>query len=272
MLYKKFIKADEGFQYSINIQYDLNKLDKIKGYIPTSSSVDILRNFLSSFFYDSKERSNILIGPYGKGKSHLLLILLALISLDKDIEEINILIEKIGKIEVPIKEMINEIRKDNKKILPIIINSNYYDLNQAFLIGLKDALDREELNDLKPNTYFDTILETVTMWQNDYPETFKLFINKLGEQDISIKEFISKVKNYDEKVYIVFKNIHPQIASGIEFNPLINADIIKLYEEINYKLCETKNYNGMFIVFDEFSKFLEASISRNNSRDIKLIQ
>lgn len=272
MLYKKFIKADEGFQYSINIQYDLNKLDKIKGYIPTSSSVDILRSFLSSFFYDSKERSNILIGPYGKGKSHLLLILLALISLDKDIEEIDILTEKIYKIEVAIKEIINEIRKDNKKILPIIINSNYYDLNQAFLIGLKDALDREELNDLKPNTYFDTILDTVTMWQNDYPETFKLFINKLGEQDISIKEFISKVKNYDEKVYIVFKNIHPQITSGIEFNPLINADIIKLYEEINYKLCETKNYNGMFIVFDEFSKFLEASISRNNSRDIKLIQ
>jgi hypothetical protein len=272
MLYKNFIKADEGFQYSINLQYDLNKLDKIKGYIPTSSSVDILRSFFSSFFNDSKERSNVLIGPYGKGKSHLLLILLALISLDKESNEINTLVEKIGKIQMPIKEMFNEVRKDNKKILPIIINSNYYDLNQAFLIGIKDALDREKLNDLMPNTYFDTILETVNMWRKNYPETYKLFINKLGEQEISIKEFNNRVKNYDEKVYKVFKNIHPQITSGTEFNPLINADIIKLYENINFKLCETNNYNGIFIVFDEFSKFLETSVSRNTSQDIKLIQ
>lgn len=272
MFYRDFIKTNEGFQYSINLQYDLNKLDKISGYIPTSSSVNILRSYVSNIYTDSKERANILIGPYGKGKSHLLLILMALISSYKSEDEINKMIEKIGKIDEKLKKLIFEIRKDNKKILPVIISGNTYDLNQSFLIGIKDALEREGLDSLRPNTYFDVILETMKMWEDKYKDTYKLFINKLKEQGIQSKEFINDVNNYDEKAYDVFKNIYPQITSGTEFNPLFNSDIVRLYEELNIKLCETNGYKGMFIVFDEFSKFMEASIARNTARDIKLIQ
>ena len=87
MSYKNFINTDEGFQYSINLQYDLNKHSKIAGYIPTSASVEILKSYLTSIYYDSKERASILVGPYGKGKSHLLLILLAICSLSHEKDE-----------------------------------------------------------------------------------------------------------------------------------------------------------------------------------------
>lgn len=275
MIYKEFIKANEGFQYSINLQYDLNKYSKITGYIPTNASVEILKSYLTSIYYDSKDRASILVGPYGKGKSHLLLILLAIISMKNEIEEqsaIDFLSSKIENIDIEVKQMISEIRSQNKTLLPVIINSNYYDLNQAFLIGIKDALEREGLSELKPKTYFESIFETIKIWENEYAETYKIFKEKLKEKGISIKAFKDKINNYDEDAFEVFKEIHPKITSGTEFNPLINSDIIRLFEEINSKLFELGNHTGMFVVFDEFSKFLEASVSRNSARDIKLIQ
>lgn len=275
MLYKDFIKADEGFQYSINLQYDLNKYSKITGYIPTSAAVKILKGYLTSIYYGSKERASILVGPYGKGKSHLLLILLAIISMkngNEDQEAIDILCDKIGILSNEVKRMILEIRDQNKRILPVIINSNYYDLNQAFLVGIKDALDREGLDQLRPKTYFESILETISIWKEEYIETYKIFKEKLKENGINIKEFNNRITNYDEKSYEIFKKIHPQITSGTEFNPLINSDIIRLYEEINSKLCESGKFKGIFVVFDEFSKFLESSVTRNSAMDIKLLQ
>lgn len=275
MIYKDFIKADEGFQYSINLQYDLNKNSKITGYIPTSASVEILKSYLTNIYYDSKDRASILVGPYGKGKSHLLLILLAILSMKNEDEEqktIDFLCSKIGNIDNEVKKMIAEIREQNKKLLPVIINSNYYDLNQAFLVGIKDALEREGLNQLRPKTYFEAVLETIKIWKKEYIETYKIFKEKLKEYGMSIKVFNDKISNYDDETFEIFKEIHPQITSGTEFNPLINSDIIRLFEEINSKLCELGNFNGIFVVFDEFSKFLEASVTRNSTRDIKLIQ
>lgn len=275
MIYKEFIKANEGFQYSINLQYDLNNYSKITGYIPTNASVEILKSYLSSIYYHSKDRASILVGPYGKGKSHLLLILLAIVSMKNETEEqkaIELLCSRIENIDTEVKQMISEIRSQNKALLPVIINSNYYDLNQAFLIGIKDALEREGLSDLRPKTYFESIIETIKIWESDYVETYKIFKNKLKEKGSSIKDFREKINIYDEDAFETFKEIHPQITSGTEFNPLINSDIIRLFEEINSKLFELGTHTGMFVVFDEFSKFLEASVSRNSARDIKLIQ
>lgn len=283
MKYRDFIQIDESFQYSINIQYDLNKLEKIKSYIPTNYLLEILNSYLKSVYYESKERATVLIGPYGKGKSHLLLILMAIISLYNDAmddrvetvdkkEAIEKLLNNVRGINNETYDLITEIRKDNKKVLPVIINSNYLDLNQSFLIAINEALKREGLEDLAPNTYFDSILSTLTNWKDNYKDTYNKFKKKVSEFNISVKDFINKIKNYDEAAYILFKEIYPFITSGGEFNPLINTDVVKLYEEINLKLCNEKNYKGMFIVFDEFSKFLESNIDRNSSKDIKILQ
>lgn len=44
----------------------------------------VLGTFLHSFYYssDTQNRACVLIGPYGRGKSHLLLVLTALTSMD----------------------------------------------------------------------------------------------------------------------------------------------------------------------------------------------
>ena len=66
----KMISVASGFQYSVNIGYDLSSNEKLKNFIPTKSSLGLLEEILLSTAETSTERSRVLIGAYGKGKSH----------------------------------------------------------------------------------------------------------------------------------------------------------------------------------------------------------
>lgn len=73
------IDIAKGFQTSINISYDLNNNDKVKGFIPTMSSLDVIEDVLLSTVASSTQRARILIGAYGRGKSHIVLVLMTLL-------------------------------------------------------------------------------------------------------------------------------------------------------------------------------------------------
>ena len=52
----KMLEVAPGFQYSVNIGYDLNHDDKLKNFIPTKSSLQLLKEILLSTRPDSTER------------------------------------------------------------------------------------------------------------------------------------------------------------------------------------------------------------------------
>lgn len=62
----QMISVASGFQYSVNIGYDLNSDEKLKNFIPTKSALKLLEEVLLSTSDSSTERSRILIGAYGK--------------------------------------------------------------------------------------------------------------------------------------------------------------------------------------------------------------
>ena len=271
MKYADFIKGNKGFQYSINIQYDLMNPNKIKGYIPTRKSVEILREYLLNIVVDDRDKSTVLIGPYGKGKSHLLLVLLGLMSGTNDIEELNKLVNKIRLIDKTCAEIAQDVL-NNRKYLPIVINFNSGDLNQAFLIALNQALKNQGIQDILPETYFDSALSVLEGWE-DYEQTIILVGNLIKEKcKIDLNTFKRKLKSFDTDSYEIFKEIFSKVTSGIEFNPLINTDVVKLYEETNYILKEQHGFDGIIIVFDEFSKFIEASADINSAMNLKILQ
>lgn len=155
MKYSDFIHVNEGFQASVNLEYDLNKPEKVKGYIPTEQSVKVLGEFLKSFYYsnDTQSRANVLVGPYGRGKSHLLLVLSAITSLDmfaeseKEQKEYRALLDelccKISTVNEEVGALASEIVRAEIRTLPVIINSNFNDINQSFLLAINDALAKQ---------------------------------------------------------------------------------------------------------------------------------
>ncbi len=98
MQLRDYVKFNSDFRDSVNLYLDLNKVDKIRSYIPTKSSVDILEQYVDAVL-DNKQHSTLLIGPYGKGKSHLLLMLLAALTLRNNAENDKLMGELCNKIK-----------------------------------------------------------------------------------------------------------------------------------------------------------------------------
>lgn len=94
---RDIIQFNSNFKTAINLYLSLNKAEKVLGYIPTKSSVSFLGEYLKAVL-ENKEQATLLVGPYGKGKSHLLLVLLAVLSMKKTPESesaINELIDNV---------------------------------------------------------------------------------------------------------------------------------------------------------------------------------
>ena len=272
MKYKDYISVNENFQYSVNLQFDINNISKIKEYIPTKDGCELLDQYFNSVL-NSKNRANTLIGPYGKGKSHLLLVLITLLNNynTEDKKDIDDFLNKIKKVDSETYETIKNIREKKTKLMPIIINSNYGDLNQAFLLALSEALERENLSSIVVNTYFDIALKVIMKWEDEYKDVIGKIKKCLSEYNCSFKDLKQGLKNYSEEHYEIFKNVYSCILHGQEFNPLVNSDIVKIYKDMAHEITEY-GYSGIFIVFDEFSKFLEYVENSHMMKDLKLLQ
>ena len=70
----KYIQIQQGFQSSVNIAYDFFDEDKLRNFIPTIGFIEILENLLQSTYDGATDRAKILVGAYGKGKSHAILV------------------------------------------------------------------------------------------------------------------------------------------------------------------------------------------------------
>ena len=79
------------------------------------------------------------------------------------------------------------------------------------------------------------------------------------------------LREYNVEAYEKFQNLYPSLTSGSSFNPFLGFDVVELYENVVEKLCEI-GYEGVYIVYDEFSKYLESSIGNATISDIKLLQ
>ena len=93
----EIIKFNNSFKTSINLYLSLNKAEKVLSYIPTKSSVNFLDGYMQATI-NNKEQATLLVGPYGKGKSHLLLVLLAILSMERTGENTQIIEELADKI------------------------------------------------------------------------------------------------------------------------------------------------------------------------------
>ena len=87
-----------------------------------------------------------------------------------------------------------------KRFLPVLITDTTGDLNQAFLYGLNDALKRNGLGSLVPDTYYSIALDRMDDWECNYPSTYAAFEQEISKKGISLSGLRADLK-------IVFKEV-----------------------------------------------------------------
>ncbi len=261
------IEVAKGFQTSVNIAYDLHDENKAASFIPTMSSLDIIEDVLLSTASNSTDRARILIGAYGRGKSHIILVLLSML-FKKDKALYARLLDKMQAYNPELFNYTEEYLNSSRKLLPIVVSGSSSSLTQSFLFALQQALKNENLNDIMPDTHFTASLNAIESWKNDYPDTYKKFLSELN---VPVEDFILALKEYNVEAYEEFIALYPKLTAGSTFNPFLGFDVVELYEKVVDKLTD-KGYEGVYIVYDEFSKYLESSIGNTTISDIKLLQ
>ena len=262
----KMISVSSGFQYSVNIAYDLHDDNKLKNFIPTRSSLLLLENILHSTNDNSTDRARILVGAYGKGKSHIMLTILSIL-MRKEFSLFEKLSEKL--IEFPkINQLVQNYYESKKKIFPIIITGAHASLTQTFILSIQRALSESNLTDIMPETNYQAAISTIKRWSEEFPDTLVKF-ERLA--NIKHQKFIKLLKSYDVDTYRLFEQLYPLLTSGSTFNPFLGFDVVELYESVAKGLKE-KGYNGIYVVYDEFSKYLETNIRAASVNDTKMLQ
>lgn len=260
------IKIASGFQYSVNLGYDLNHDEKIENFIPTNSALDFMEDVLRSTEISSTERARVLIGAYGRGKSHMVLTTLSLL-LKKDRAKFRHLLPKLQE-RVELAQEIERYYNSMDKLLPVIISGSSTSIPQAFLTALEHTLRDENLLNIMPDTNYQAAIRCVHKWKNEFPDTYKNFIAMITG---TVADFLNRLESYDILAYQEFEKLYPQLTAGSVFNPFIGFDVVELYESV-LDCLNDKGYTGIYVVYDEFSKFLEANIQGASVSDTKLLQ
>ena len=272
----KMISASKNFMASVNIAYDFDNAEKLQNFIPTDEAVKFIDKEILSTADSGLEKSQnprrakILIGPYGKGKSYIVLQTLSLLAGNPENKKVFENLAKKIALKNPLAgQNILQYENSGKRLLPVVINGNSSNLEQSFLYALHLTLKKKEFENLMPETHFEAAAKTIEKWQKDYPETFKKFNEKAS---IKAEEFIRNLRNFDTSAFEEFEKLYPTLTSGSEFNPFAGFDLVDIFEKVNKKLCESGVYSGMYVVYDEFGKYLESSITKATVKDVKLLQ
>lgn len=262
----KMISVASGFQYSVNIGYDLSSNEKLKNFIPTKSSLGLLEEILLSTAETSTERSRVLIGAYGKGKSHIVLTILSIL-MKRNLRLFEKLLPKLEE-HPKLKQCVLNYYEGPNKILPVVITGSNTSLSQAFLLALQRTLSDNDLLDVMPETNYKAAISVIERWEKDFPETYTAFEAAI---DMPVAAFINALSTYDISAYEQFERVYPTLTAGSVFNPFLGFDVVELYESVAKGLM-SKGFTGMYVVYDEFSKYLEANITEASLSDTKMLQ
>lgn len=262
----KMISVASGFQYSVNIGYDLNNDNKLNNFIPTKSALALLKEILKSTDPGATERARVLVGAYGKGKSHIVLTILSIL-MQRDLSLFKHLIPRINE-DLELKQLVENYYSDDKnKILPVVIGGTSGSISQAFLLALQRTLAENDL-DIMPETNYKAAINTIEKWKTEYPKTYDKFRKEIS---LPIDTFISELNDYNDSIYDEFEKVYPKLTSGSVFNPFVGFDVVELYENV-VKSLKKRGYLGIYVIYDEFSKFLESNITAASVSDTKMLQ
>lgn len=263
----EFILPNKDFQTSVNIDYDFSNEAKVESLVVTNTVGRYLEELLQDVMAPSNQRAKLLIGSYGKGKSHIVLSALH-VMWKKGTKEGLKLAQDMKTKGLAFADSFALFANEGQRLLPVIVSGSSSDLQRSMLYALRNALRRENLAHLMPNTNYDAAIAVMNRWREEYPDTFQRFEAITGENGNSV---IDQLSQMNERAYEQFVEVYPKLTSGSRFDKLDGANPIEVYTTV-LEALNREGISGIYIVYDEFSKYLEASIADTSVSDIRFLQ
>ncbi|MAU00653.1 MAG: hypothetical protein CL608_26205 [Anaerolineaceae bacterium] len=249
------------FQRSINLTYDASNAEYVASYIPTPKGARALATILNNALENGSQRAHVLHAPYGSGKSLLGLVLSAVISQDpscsSSLDTVQVRMERVYPIAA---QAVQSYQATKQRLLPVILSGDEGSLSTALIRALTRSLASKGLGDLRPRTQFQAALETIDLWERSYPDVFQNLDARLVQENHTISSLCEDLEAIQPEALALFERLYPDMAAGARFDPYAGVSLADAFHDTAQALNGTK-YDGFFIIWDEFGRFVEARAS-----------
>ena len=268
MPYTDLIKQEGEYNYSANIQFDIENDHKLGRFIPNETTVGLIREY---FVDISREKPNchsrILYGSYGTGKSHFLTVLSLLLSknhTDGDgyrrfVSRINDLDQNLAS---DIEMFINNDERKPFLVVPVVFD--FEDFDRCLYFSLKKKLDSIGKK-ISFKTFYDQASALIVQWKQN-EESLKKLQCACKNAKVSIDELEKKLDQLEKGAEELFQIVFSEMTFGVKYI----YEVSNILDSISQANEALKNeYTGIVFIFDEFGRYIEDNIKKIKVKSVQ---
>jgi len=269
MKLSELVRIRPGFKPAIDLTEDLDNIEKVQVYYPTKTAADILLA-LAGYLKPAVSRIPILIGgSYGTGKSHLGLMIAKLLQHDFSDPILNsfltLLQKNYSKVYEEWKTLRTSLTKEPFLIVTLKREEGAYGrdvINSSLINALEKALQKAGLEEVMVETEFMAAIRRIEELESNYPEFAKKLEETLPQHGFYATVGLKNaLKQNNGDALETFKKLHKEVCGGADFVPKVCLYAKDIYKIVCERLVDNKGYDGICIIWDEFSDILKEIVT-----------
>jgi len=263
-LYSDLIRIESEYNYSANIQFDMENDSKLLRFIPNETTIGLLREyFIDITRTNTSHHARILYGSYGTGKSHFLTVLSMLLGkVYTDGIAYKSFLTRVSGYDNNLSRDIDTFisDKNRKPFLVVPIVFDFDDFDRCIYFSLKKRLEAIGKK-VSFKTFFDQALGLIEQWKSskDSNEQLERACNKAK---VTLSELERSLAVLDKHAELTFQKVFSAMTYGVKYIYEVSNltdNIIQANEAIS------DEYTGIVFIFDEFGRYIE-----DNMKSIKV--
>jgi len=269
------ISLSSGFRTAVNLRDDLDNLTKAAGFLPTRRGTEILFDAGDNVHPTAGQRSRLITGTYGTGKSHLALVLANLYRGHDGQGALAPVFEKVrSKWRGEAERLHEQLSYVKRPFLLVLLEGDMGSLNDALLRALNTALiEQEDLRDMMPRTVFTAAARRVADLKENHPEAYRILEQEVERRElVSAAALVAQLEKLRRDAYEEFCEIHKVACAGAEFVPHQMMTPSEVYSEVAKEVRRSGKYEGIVIFWDEFGRYMERMVDDPRSDESEAVQ
>jgi hypothetical protein len=261
MSYSKLIRQENEYNYSANIQFDIESDIKLLRFIPNETTIKLLRNYFTDMSRaKSFNHARILYGSYGTGKSHFMTVLSQLLS--KTFTEgvaYSTFSARVREYDVGLANDIEAYMRaeDRKPLLIVPIVFDFEDFDRCIYFSLKKKLDALGFK-VNYKTFYDQAETLLSKWQ-DSEESAKRLNAICKKERINPVELKKSLADFNPQSEKTFNRLFGAMTFGVKYVYEV-SNLTEALEQASAAI--SGKYSGIVFMFDEFGRYIEDNIKK----------
>lgn len=269
----QLIKPVSRFQRAIHVRYDQGDAEIISQYIPTDSATDAVDKILKNTNKQATQRAHVLHAAYGSGKSHLAVVLSALLEKSASVQgATNKFVNQLDYVDHQTSVLAQQYIDGDVRLFPVILSGNEGDFSTSILRALVRSINEANFTNLQLMTRFDTAIQTIDRWHQDYPDVVERFEHQIRQKTRnSVEEFVAQLEQHNAESYQLFVEVYELLTAGATFDPFVEQAPEVIYRDLATQLNQY-GYSGIVVIWDEFGRYLEGHASQAFGKGAAMFQ